>query len=143
MAMCSQKIAGVPIPNEMQGKSWKPLLSGERKKVRDYFLYEYFFSYTDITDYEIQTANPPITPTMVALRTDKAKLITYPGRTWLELFDLQKDPFERTNLAEDPEYKGLLSEMQATLGQEKARLGFEIPEDARYVPMEGLEDWRK
>jgi arylsulfatase A-like enzyme len=136
-------LAGLPIPDKIQGRSWKPILEGETNKVRDHFLYEYFFSYTDITDYEIQTANPPITPTIVALRTDRAKLITYPGRTWVELFDIANDPYERENLADDPQYKDLLQEMQAKLKSEKERLEFEIPEKAKYVPDDHLEDWRK
>lgn len=135
--------AGTSIPNEMQGKSWKPLLYGESKKIRDAFLYEYFFSYTDITDYEIQTCNPPITPTIVALRTDKAKLITYPGRDWVELFDLENDPYERDNLAKDPEYSSLLEEMKLELEREKERMAFKIPEKARFVPNDSLEEWRK
>ena len=135
--------AGVEIPELVQGSSLKPLLDGKKQKIRDGFLYEYFFSYTDITDYEIQTGNPPITPTIVALRTDKAKLITYPGRDWLELFDLEKDPYERDNLAEDPDHAALLARMQAALEQEKERIGFSIPEKARYVPDDKLEEWRK
>ncbi len=135
--------AGLDIPGQMQGTSWKSLLEGKTEKIRDAFLYEYFFSYTDITDWEIQTVNPPITPTIEALRTDKAKLITYPGRDWIELFDLVKDPYERDNLANDTEYAELLSEMLKTLAREKERLEFRIPEKAKYVPDDKLEEWRK
>ena len=136
-------LAGVPIPEQMQGKSWKPLLERTTASIRDQFLYEYFFSYTDITDYEIQTVNPPITPTIVALRTNTAKLITYPGRDWVELFNLENDPYERTNLAGNPKYDALLNEMKQRLENEKNRMNFEIPEDAKYVPDDDLEDWRK
>ncbi len=136
-------MASVTIPAQMQGKSLRPVLEDEANRVRDQFLYEYFFSYTDITDYEIQTANPPITPTIVALRTEEAKLITYPGRTWVELFDLKNDPYERENLAYDPDYNDLLREMKSKLELEKQQLEFEIPEKARYVPDDNLEDWRK
>ena len=135
--------AGLPIPEEVQGESWKPLLYGKQEKIRDAFLYEYFFSYTDITDYEIQTCNPPITPTIVALRTDKAKLITYPGRDWIELFDLVNDPYERDNLAEDPGYSELKESMLLALEKEKQKLNFRIPEKAVFVPDDQLEDWRK
>jgi len=136
-------MAGLDIPEQMQGKSWKPLLNNQSASVRDQFLYEYFFSYTDITDYEIQTANPPITPNIVALRTDDTKLITYPGRDWVELFDLKNDPYERTNLAEDPAYSELLKEMQRKLEKEKLRVAFEIPEGAKNIPDDDLEKWRE
>ncbi len=135
--------AGIEIPDHVQGRSLRPLLEGQALKIREAFLYEYFFSYTDITDYEIQTGNPPITPTIVALRTDKAKLITYPGRDWLELFDLENDPYERDNLAGDPEHAALLARMQAALAAEKERLDFRIPEKAKFVPDDNLEDWRR
>lgn len=135
--------AGIDIPDFMQGKSWKPILEGEETKIRDAFMYEYFFSYTDITDYEIQTGNPPITPTIVALRTENTKIITYPGRDWVELFDLKNDPYERDNLAELKEYEGLLTEMQSKLEDEKKKINFAIPEKAKYVPDDNLEEWRK
>lgn len=135
--------AEIEIPEQMQGRSWKPMLEGKALKIRESFIYEYFFSYTDITDYEIQTCNPPITPTIVALRTEKEKLITYPGRDWLELYDLASDPCERDNLVEDPDYQELLNHMKELLEKEKKTIQFKIPEKALYVPDDNLEDWRK
>ena len=38
------EIAGVPVPAAMQGKSWLPLLSGNKPDWRRSFLAEYFFS---------------------------------------------------------------------------------------------------
>jgi arylsulfatase A-like enzyme len=137
------EFAGIPIPKAVQGRSWKPMLDGHQKRVRDAFLYEYFFSYGDITDYEAQTADPPITPNIVAVRTEDAKLIKYPGRTWVELFDLRKDPYERRNVAEESDYRELRQRMETFLDQQIKQTGFRIPEKAKHIPTEGLETWRK
>ena len=137
-------MAGVNVPEEMQGKSWKPLLMENSKSIRKGFMYEYFFSYKDITDYEIQTANPPITPTIVAYRTDDAKIITYPEQGWVELFDLVNDPYERENLADDPKYQNLKKKLVENLEQEKKMTNFKYPDDYIPVPQDPeMEDWRK
>jgi len=136
-------LAGLPVPTSMQGRSWQPLIDGTQESVRDGFLYEYFFSYTDITDYEIQTANPPITPTIVAYRTPDAKLITYPDQGWVELFDLTSDPYEQINLAQRPDSKPLLQRMSAALQREQERTGFKLPENYEPVPDDQLEPWRR
>lgn len=135
-------LAGLPVPPDMQGKSWRPLLEGRAKALRDDFLYEYFF-YRDIADYELQTANPPITPTITAVRTTSAKLITYPGRDWVELFDLSVDPYEIVNLAKDPRRAWLLQEMQARLERQLRETRFRIPSGANDVPLKDLEEWRR
>jgi arylsulfatase A-like enzyme len=135
--------AGVPVPPEMQGRSWRPLLEGRAARIRDAFLYEYFFSYKDITDYEIQTANCPITPTIAAVRTETAKLIKYPERDWVELFDLARDPHERDNLAALPEHAQLRDEMERLHAREMKAVGFRYPPGYQPPPVEGLEEWRR
>jgi len=97
-------LAGVKIPESMQGRSWRPLLEGNAASAnwRSAFFYEYFYE----RNYAI--------PTVLAVRTDKAKLIKYPGHDdWTELFDLSSDPYETKNLASDPAAKDLLTKMQA------------------------------
>ena len=78
-----------PLP-EAQGRSFRPLVNGERPDDwRKAFFYEYF-------------KEPNFTsPTVLAVRTDTQKLITYPGHDeWTEAFDLVKDPYELKNLVE-------------------------------------------
>ena len=71
--------AGVAVPKEMQGRSWRPLLEGKPVEWRNSFFYEYFW--------EQQRGNP--TPTHTALRTTTAKLIKYQDHNeWTEMFDL-------------------------------------------------------
>ena len=104
----------------MQGRSWRPLLSGTAAEWRKSFLAEYF----------LENAYPN-TPTLVAVRTADAKLIKYPGHEeWTELFDLAKDPYETRNLAGDAGQKDLLNRMQAELDSQIKATEFRIPEFA-------------
>jgi arylsulfatase A-like enzyme len=107
-------LAGLTPPREMQGRSWAPLATGTKVAWRHAFFYEYFHE-----------AAYPQTPTLFAVRTDTAKLITYPGHDdWTELFDLQKDPYETKNLARDPAAGTLLSAMQAEFERQKNAVEF-------------------
>lgn len=110
-------LAGARIPKEMQGRSWRPLLQGQTDDWRNSFLYEYFFE-----------CDHPATPTTVAVRTADAKIIQYPHHPqWIELYDLSRDPYEMTNLADDPKAKDLLTRMQAEYQRQYAAVQYTIP----------------
>ncbi len=82
--------AGVAVPSAMQGRSLRPLLEGREEGWRSSFFYAYFYE------------NGFRVPTVTAVRTEKAKLIRYPGHEeWTELFDLSADPFEIHNRIAD------------------------------------------
>jgi len=112
--------AGVTIPKTMQGRSLRPLL--EEKNVSDWsrsFLYEYFFEKTFRW------------PTMVAVRTDNSKLVTYPNHPeWTEVYDLDRDPYEIHNQAGKPEAKALQDSLQAELDRLKGNLSYYVPGDS-------------
>jgi arylsulfatase A-like enzyme len=111
------ELAGLPARREFQGRSWVPLIAGKATAWRDAFFYEYYLE-----------AAYPTTPTVLAVRTPTAKLITYPGREdWTELFDLKSDPYELKNLARDPAHAALLAEMTATFAREQAAAGPPLP----------------
>lgn len=75
--------ASIAIPKEMQGRSWRPLLDGKDADWRKAFFYGYFF----------ENGGYPPTPTIIAVRTETAKLIKYLGHDeWTEVFDLKNDP---------------------------------------------------
>jgi arylsulfatase A-like enzyme len=113
-------LAGIPVPAQMQGRSWRPLLTGERTDWRKSFLVEYFIE----KDY-------PNTPTLVALRTESAKLTRYPGRDeWTELFDLKDDPYETNNLAKNPAHGKLFSEMSAEFDRQAKVVNYHVPDYA-------------
>jgi arylsulfatase A-like enzyme len=110
-------LAGVPVPREMQGRSWRPLITGGAKDWRRSFLFEYF-----------KENAFPTTPTLVAVRTTTAKLIKYPGHDeWTELFDLAQDPYETKNLAGDPKHRELLARLSAEFDAQVKATGYVMP----------------
>jgi N-acetylglucosamine-6-sulfatase len=98
--------AGVAIPQGIDGRSMIPLLEGkEDPGWRTELLYEYYWE-----------RNFPQTPTMHALRTDRYKYIHYYGIWDIdELYDLQEDPQETTNLINNPERKETVQRMKKRL----------------------------
>jgi arylsulfatase A-like enzyme len=120
-------LAGVPVPPEMQGRSWKPLLEGPTDVAwRDSFFYCYFFE------------RGYATPTTTAVRTQNAKLIKYPGHEdWTELFDLKADPYETQNLAADPAHAELRKSLEAEYEKQSQAINFRIPEFADMPPADG------
>jgi arylsulfatase A-like enzyme len=112
--------AGVPVPSTMQGRSLRPLL--EQTNVADWsrsFLYEYFFE------------KKFMWPTMVAVRTDHSKLVTYPNHPeWTEVFKLDDDPYEINNLAGKPEAAQLQADLTAELDRLRSTLSYNVPGDS-------------
>ena len=101
-------LAGAPIPPDMQGRSWKPLLQGKHPKWREDFLYEYF----------IDAEFPKAVPVIKGVRTARWKYITYPEINDVEeLYDLKNDPAEMHNLAQNPKRADVLNDMKARLAR--------------------------
>lgn len=106
--------AGVAIPAGLDGRSMLPLLRGQADpQWRTQLLYEYYWE-----------RNFPQTPTMQALRTDRFKYIHYYG-IWDtdELYDMQEDPLETTNLIFNPERQATIRELNRRLFDEMERTG--------------------
>ncbi len=111
--------AGLPIPSQMQGQSWRPLAEGKQVPWRKSWLYEYFAE---------KQRNSRV-PDVVAVRTESAKLITYPGHDdWTELFDLKNDPYETKNLYRDPAAAALRATMEAELERLKKEVDYRVPD---------------
>ncbi|MDX2268470.1 MAG: sulfatase [Bryobacter sp.] len=93
--------AGLQATPEMQGRSFLPLLRGEKIAWRTGLLYEYYWE-----------RNFPQTPTIHALRGDRFKYIRYQG-IWDvdELYDLHEDPLETRNLIHSPDHKAIIQRM--------------------------------
>jgi arylsulfatase A-like enzyme len=117
MAPTFVDLAGAQVPQQMDGKSIKPLLAGQATTWRSDFFYQYF---------EDDGYPPPYSaPENHALRTATAKLIKYPGRPeWTQLFDLAADPYETNNLYNKPAAAALQSNMLSRYTAAAAHIGF-------------------
>ncbi|MFC5624380.1 sulfatase [Algoriphagus winogradskyi] len=99
-------LAGLEYPAAIQGKSLVPVLHNPKKKVRDYA-----FSVTQGGK-------------SFLIRTDKWAYIQYneDASAGMELFDMENDPQQFTNLAHDPAHKATLDELQAILKKKLAEV---------------------
>jgi len=98
--------AGVAIPEEIQGESLRPVLSGQPPTHwRQSFYYHY---------YEHPAVH--MVKRHYGVRTPRWKLIHfYDDIDAWELYDLQKDPREMHNLYGDPACTSIIAELQAEL----------------------------
>ncbi|MDA7535969.1 sulfatase [bacterium] len=118
-------LAGLPVPEFMQGRSLAPLLRGESPADwRQTFYYRYYHSpghHNTVAHYGV--------------RTKTHKLIHYWDRSAYELYDLQADPTEQHNLLYDqkdatkPENRKLFNELKAEIN----RLQKEFKDDGQYA----------
>jgi N-acetylglucosamine-6-sulfatase len=103
-------LCGAPPLAKTHGKSWKKLVQGDSAGWRTSWYYEY--------NYEKQF---PYTPNVRGVRTDRWKYIRYPhgdggpDRHMAELYDLENDPDETTNLIAKPEHAATVAELRAEL----------------------------
>ncbi len=108
--------AGVEIPADFQGESFRQIVSGEKSEWRDAIYYTY---------YEYPSVH--MVKRHYGVRTDRYKLMHfyYDIDEW-EMYDLEKDPQEMKNIYDDPEYAQVkelmherLVEMQEKYGDSK------------------------
>jgi len=91
-------LTGTAVPPQVEGKSQKPVITGQTARVRDYMFNQYR---------NVQRS----------LRDDRWKIIRYPQINRTQLFDLQSDPTEMNDLADKPEHAGKVEELMVWLGK--------------------------
>ncbi|MEM6675312.1 MAG: sulfatase [Planctomycetota bacterium] len=102
-------VAGASVPDDMQGRSLVPLFWGAQPEDwRDAIYYRYH-----------EFPGPHQVAKHYGVRTDRYKLIRFPELDEWELFDLQTDPDELTNLFGRPEHMGVVAELAVRLGELK------------------------
>ncbi|MCG9793134.1 sulfatase family protein [Flavobacterium algicola] len=105
--------AGVEIPKEVQGESFRKLVSGESSEWRDAIYYTY---YEFPGEHHVKRH--------YGVRTDRYKLIHfyYDIEKW-ELYDLEKDPSEMSNVYDDPSYAKVKADMHKQLEAMRTKYG--------------------
>ena len=100
------ELANAPIPKDIQGVSFVPLLKGEKPKHwRDAVYYHYH-------EYPAEHA----VKRHYGIRTSRYKLIHFYNdiNTW-ELYDLKNDPKEMNNIYNDPKAQPLIKKLKKEL----------------------------
>lgn len=98
-------VAGIPAPEDMQGRSLVPLLKGEAPADwRKSFYYHYY-----------EYPQPHHVPPHYGVRTEQHKLIYYPLTKEWELFDLKADPHEIKSVYDEPAQAERVKELKAEL----------------------------
>jgi arylsulfatase A-like enzyme len=118
-------LAGVPVPETMQGQSLRPLL--EAKAAPDWRTSMYYTYYENswaehsrsggkMTDPSFQYFTAHRVSPHRGVRTARHKLIQYYGEgDYWELFDLEADPNELKNVYGDPAYAQVTGDLQREL----------------------------
>lgn len=118
--------AGVPIPEHFQGHSFRPVLEGHTPA--DWRSSMYYRYWMHLQDHNVYAH--------YGLRTERYKLIYYYGDAlgqpgtlsdltdpeW-ELFDLQNDPYELDNIADEPDRAELLADLKVELDRAQLEVG--------------------
>jgi arylsulfatase A-like enzyme len=102
------RLAGVELPDPMDGRDLSPLWTGSRTPWRD-------------------TVFLPFTDTMRSIRDERWKLIVYPRTNHRQLFDLRRDPDERHNLAADPRHAATVARLEKRMIESQKQFGDRQP----------------
>jgi arylsulfatase A-like enzyme len=102
------EILGVAAPKSIEFPSLVDLLHGKRTEKHDAM----FCFYRDFQR---------------SIRTKEHKLILYPQAGQTQLFDMQKDPWETRNLADDGKYAAVRGELAARLTRMRKELDDTLP----------------
>lgn len=102
------KLCGVPGPETSEGMDLSASLRDPRRPARAHL----FFAYRNVQR---------------AVRDERWKLIRYPQVDKTQLFDLQADPHEITNLAGKPEHTAQVRVLTALMEKEQKQFGDKAP----------------
>lgn len=119
-------MAGIPVPETMQGRSMLPILKGETPK--DWRKSTYYRYWMHMTHHD--------NPAHYGIRTKDYKLIFFyglpldangalpnPTTPGWELYDLRKDSHEMNNVYNDPSYSTVVKELKKELFKIKEEIG--------------------
>jgi arylsulfatase A-like enzyme len=115
------ELIGAPVRAKIDARSLVPVITGETRVSREYL----FTSYRNVQR---------------SVRDERWKLIRYPRINLSQLFDLQTDPHEMNDLADQPAHAAKLKQMMSLLEQAQQHYGdtcpltAEHPAEAKWLP---------
>lgn len=119
--------AGLEIPDDMQGESLMPLLTGRSEPFRDAVYYHY---------YEYPSVH--MVKRHYAIVTEEYKLIHfYHDVDEWELYDRKKDPLEMTNVYTDSDYQDIVQELHMKLEIMREHYGDSKELDQKFINLYG------
>lgn len=129
------EMAGIPIPEDMQGESLVPLFKGQNENWRE-ALYYHYYEFPGIHSVKRH----------YGIRTDRYKLIHfyYDIDEW-ELYDLKKDPEEMVNVYNSSDYSQIRLELKQKLKQLRKQYKDSKKQDKKWIKydLERLEKLEK
>ncbi len=117
--------AGIEIPADMQGESFRKLVSGKTSEWRDAVYYTY---------YEYPSVHMVKRHYGVATERYKLMHFYYDIDEW-EMYDLQTDPSEMKNIYDDPAYADVQEELHAKLTELREQYGDSDENDQKYIKL--------
>ncbi len=110
--------AGAKIPDDMQGRSFLPVLKGE--KPADWRKYVYYHYYVDGGEHNVAK--------QVGVRSKRYKLIYFYENDEWELYDMKNDPHEVNNIFGNADYKAVQDSMIYQLKVQMKKYEDSIPQ---------------
>ncbi len=115
--------AGVDIPEEMQGESFRDLVSGKNTDWRDAVYYTY---------YEYPSVHMVKRHYGVATERYKLMHFYYDIDEW-EMYDLETDPTEMKNIYDDPDYADVQADLHKKLDELRSYYGDSDENDQKFL----------
>ncbi|MFT5027850.1 MAG: arylsulfatase A-like enzyme [Candidatus Binatia bacterium] len=113
-------VAGVTVPDDMQGHSLAPIFKGQGKAPSDWRKSFYYHYYEGL-------GGGHSVPRHYGVTTGEHKLINFYEVGEWEFFDLKKDPNELTSFYGDPKYAKVQTKMENELA--RLRKFYKVPEE--------------
>ncbi len=98
------EIAGADVPDEMQGRSFLPILKNQAEEIEDWRDAIYYAYYENDAVHMV--------PRHDGIRTERYKAMFFPRTREWNLFDLKTDPQEMNSVHDLEEYKPVLTQLQ-------------------------------
>ncbi len=107
--------AGAPVPEDMQGRSFLPVLADGAGKAPEDWREAIYYYYSGENTHAVAAHD--------GIRTDRHKLMFFPKTNEWNLFDLEEDPQEMKSVHDDPDHASTLAAMKIRYAELREHYG--------------------